>query len=263
MATKQKRKGRLPPFIALIKSTMATPAWRAMSPGARLLYIELRGKLSNNGSNNGKVYLSDRDGADAIGVNKETIVKYYAENEHYGFLRKTCGGFLGSDGRGIAAHYRFTDLAYGTRPPTRDFEQWDGEILVYTPSKKQKPVRITRTPCPENPDIRIPFCAPSVCTENPYIEQGSRCPDNPYISRVSHSIGQRIDMRIEAREQGSSTARAPSFGDAGSSPAPVANLTDMVLRMVNAELDQLEDKRGCGLAANIGLRALRAHRRNH
>ena len=63
MATKQRRKNRLPPFVPLIKSTMATPAWRAMSPGARMLYIELRGRLRNDYVNNGKVFLSDRNAA--------------------------------------------------------------------------------------------------------------------------------------------------------------------------------------------------------
>jgi hypothetical protein len=63
MATKQRRKNRLPPFVPLIKSTMATPAWRVMSPGARMLYIELRGRLRNDYANNGKVFLSDRNAA--------------------------------------------------------------------------------------------------------------------------------------------------------------------------------------------------------
>src|SRR5438045_2908038 len=101
--SKQKR-GRHPPFVMLTKSTMATPAWRAMSCGARVLYIELRSRLSNNYRNNGKVYLSDRDAAEAIGVTPGTVVKYYGEGMHFGFLRKTSGGFLGLDGHGIADH---------------------------------------------------------------------------------------------------------------------------------------------------------------
>jgi hypothetical protein len=113
MATKQRRKNRLPPFVPLIKATMATPAWRAMSTGARLLYAELRGRLRNDYTNNGRVFLSDRDAAKAIGVTPGSVVRWYAENEHYGFLRKTSEGFLGADGRGIAAHYRFTDTRTG------------------------------------------------------------------------------------------------------------------------------------------------------
>jgi hypothetical protein len=102
VTTKRRRKNRLPPFIAVIKGTMAMPAWRAMSTGARLYYIELRGRLRNDYANNGKVFLSCRDGAKAIGARPGTIQRWAAENEHYGFLRKTSEGFLGSDGRGIA-----------------------------------------------------------------------------------------------------------------------------------------------------------------
>jgi len=152
MATKQRRKNRLPPFVPLIKTTMATPAWRAMSCGARLLYAELRGRLRNDYANNGKVFLSDRAAAQAIGVTPGSIVRWYAENEHYGFLRKTSEGFLGADGRGIAAHYRFTEFRCGTHPPTRDFEKWDGELFVYTPrprpsQKTGSRVAGRHTPC--------------------------------------------------------------------------------------------------------------------
>jgi hypothetical protein len=98
-----------------------------MSTGARLLNIELRGRLRNDLLNNGKVFLSCRTGAKAIGVTTQSIVRWFAENEHYGFLRKTSEGFLGSDGRGVAAYYRFTEFPYGTHPPTRDFEKWNGE----------------------------------------------------------------------------------------------------------------------------------------
>ena len=144
MATKQRRKNRLPPFIPLIKATMATPAWRAMSPGARLYNIEMRGRLRNDYANNGKVFLSCRTAAKALGVTPGSIVRYAAENEHYGFLRKTSEGFLGADGRGVAAHYRFTEFPHGTHPATRDFEKWNGEPFVYTPRrgrrKKQNPV---------------------------------------------------------------------------------------------------------------------------
>src|SRR5262245_28491182 len=98
---------------------MAMPAWRAMSAGPRLLDIKLRGHLRNDLLNNGKVFLSCRDAAKDIGAATGSIVRWYAENEHYGFLRKTSEGFLGSEGRGIAAYYRFTEFAHGTHPATR------------------------------------------------------------------------------------------------------------------------------------------------
>ena len=220
MTTKNRRRGRLPPFIALIKATMATPAWRAMSPGARLLNIELRGRLRNDHLNNGKVFLSCRYAAKAIGATSRSVVRWYAENEHYGFLRKTSEGFLGSDGRGIAAHYRFTEFPHGTHPPTRDFEKWDGVLFAYTPRgprrKKQNPVSLRDTPrVPEGYIRKVPE-GKSVCVPEGYIGEPPRCVPEGYISRTTSP------QRSGELSQGSSTARAPAqAGDAGSSPAPV------------------------------------------
>jgi hypothetical protein len=145
---KRNRKS-LGPFVALPKAIMAAPAWRAMSFGARLLWLETRGWLRNDRLNNGKQHLSCRDAAKAIGADKSAVARWFAENEHYGFLRKTAEGFLGSDGRGIAAKYRFTDLAHGTHPPTRDYEEWDGELFTYTPRAGRPQKTESR---PENPD---------------------------------------------------------------------------------------------------------------
>jgi hypothetical protein len=145
---KRKRKS-LGPFVAMPLAILDTPAWRAMDFIAQALWIALRRKLRNDGLNNGKIWLSCRDAAKALGVNKDTITHRYAELEHYGFLRQTEGGFLGCDGRGIAARFRFTDLAHGTHPATRDYEKWDGSPFEYTPRKpgrkKQNPVRCHRT----------------------------------------------------------------------------------------------------------------------
>ena len=164
-----------------------TPAWRAMSPLARLLWIELRRKLSGYGDNNGKIYLSDRDAAEAIGADKNTIGRKYAELEHFGFLRKTSKGCLGSDGYGIAPHYRFTDLVYGTRPATRDYEKWSGELFAYKPAKKQKPVCTVHTPRMQNAYIRDPASTAALCMQNADIRGGPRCMQNAYISRIAIS----------------------------------------------------------------------------
>ena len=239
---KRKRKSN-GPFVAVPKAIMATPAWRAMSPGGRLLWIELRGWLRNDGSNNGKTYLACRDAAKAIGTkSKGSIVRWYAENKHYGFVRKTAEGFLGHDGRGIAAHYRFTDLAHGTHPPTRDFEKWDGEPFAYTPRrdarKKQNPVPTMGTPRTHHRDIRKPGNGGSVCTHHGYIRDAPRCTHHGDRSRFPYPTSK------EEQLQGSSTARAPvQAGGAGSSPAPVSSLTEYVLSVVNAELDRMPSLR--------------------
>jgi hypothetical protein len=247
--SKHKRKSK-GPYVGVPKAIMATSAWRTMTPEGRLLWIELRGWLRNDGLNNGKVRLSCRDGGKAIGLHRDTIARRFVELEHFGFLRKTADGFLGSDGRGIAAKYRFTDLACGTHAATREYEKWDGSPFAYLPGrpgqKKQKPVLRRRTPRPTAQDIRRAENGGSVCPTAQDIHGAPRCPTAQDISRLPlgrRPQGERMGERasLTEQDQGSSTVRAPAqAGGAGSSPAPDADrresLTAYVLSVVNAEL---------------------------
>jgi hypothetical protein len=232
------------PFVALPKAILETPAWRVMSPEGRLLWIDLRGWLRNDGLNNGKVLRSCRDAAKSIGLNKNTVARRFAELEHYGFLRKTAPGLLGSDGRGIAAKYRFTDLSHGTHPPTRDYEKWDGGLFAYIPRragrKKQNPVPRRGTRCTTAWDIRKVGKGGSVRTTAWDIREAARCTTAWDISRLP------LPSAGHEGIQGSLTVRAPAqAGGAGSSPAPVAkpDLTTMVLHIVTAQLNELESRR--------------------
>jgi DNA-binding transcriptional MocR family regulator len=238
--SKRTRKSAIGPYVALPKRIMATPAWRAMSPYGRLLWLELRGWLRNDHLNNGKQHGSCRKMAETTGFNRNTVSRAYAENEHFGFLHKTSEGFLGSDGYGIAAKYRFTDLAHGTHPPTRDFEKWDGKLFTYTPRrparKKQKPVPLDRTPRPVRQDIGKSPEHGSVCPVRQDIGKSPECPIKQDISR--------LPSPLRKKKQGSLTARAPAqAGGAGSSPAPVASLTEYVLSIVRDQLDELDRRR--------------------
>src|SRR5262249_17067527 len=169
-----KRKRKIDgPFVAVPLKILDARAWQAADPIARLLWIELRRKLRSDRLNNGKVYLACRLPATLIRLNKDTIACRYAELEHYGFLRKTTGAHLGLDGRGVAPHYRFTDLMYGTHPATRDYEQWDGELFD---RKKQNPVRRRRTPRLTASDIRKVAGRGSVCPTASDIDNPQRCP---------------------------------------------------------------------------------------
>jgi hypothetical protein len=167
--SRKKRQSFFPgPFVGLIKTTIEAPAWRAMSFGARLLYVDVRSQMRNDAKDNGKRWRSCRDAAKALGTKStRSIVRWFAENEHYGFMRKTGDGFLGADGRGIAARYRLTDYHYGTNPPTRDFEKWNGEPFVYSPRrggrKKQNPVSLGDTPRVPKGHIRKGSGNGSVC----------------------------------------------------------------------------------------------------
>jgi len=220
---KQRKKFFAGPFVGVLKDTMQSPAWRAMSYGARLLYIHARGELRNDAKDNGHRWLSCRDAAKGIGTRSmDSIHRWFTENEHYGFMRKTGEGFLGSDGRGIAAKHRLTDYAYGTQPPTRDFMKWDGTPFVYTPRRprrKQNPVPKIGTPRSDNRNIRKGSGNGSACSENRNISKTPKCSDNRYTSRLARG-------NADPNPNQGSSSRAPAqAGDVGSNPAPEAMAT--------------------------------------
>jgi hypothetical protein len=152
----QKRKGKLPPFVPVIRTTMASPAWRATSFGARCLYIILCGWLGKECVNNGKIFRSYRDACTDLGTRSlNSVGRWYRELQHYGFIVQTAGAHLGVDGDGTSAHWRLTEHhSYDGRgnhvAPTRDFDRWDGALFKdslktesrrhdgYTPSPPQR-----------------------------------------------------------------------------------------------------------------------------
>jgi hypothetical protein len=79
---KAKDKGRLPPgWVPLLGETLGSPAWRAMSHGARSLYIALKRRHSRNFNNNGKIYLATRNAAKEVGSGLEEIGNWFRELE--------------------------------------------------------------------------------------------------------------------------------------------------------------------------------------
>jgi hypothetical protein len=130
-------KGRLAPFVPLLKDTLSTPAWRAMSHGARSLYVCLKLRYSSNIKNNAKLYLSTRAAAHELGSNRDAVLRWFRELQHYGFIVMTDAGCLGVDGKGKAPHWRLTEIGYMSDPPTGDFRRWDG--TKFRDGKKQNP----------------------------------------------------------------------------------------------------------------------------
>ena len=110
--------------------------------GARVLYAQLKRHHFLNPNNNGKIYLSQRRALEEMGAgNRDSIGRWFAELEHFGFIVKTAEGCLGIDGKGKAPQWRLTELdtPYAAAPrATRDFERWDG-----TPFKGDQSRRAT------------------------------------------------------------------------------------------------------------------------
>ena len=95
-------KNKHPPFVMVTNQVLDSPAWRAMSHGARSLYIALKRRYSQNRKNNGRIYLSFRKAQTEIGSDNSQIARWYRELQHYGFIRMMTPGYLGVEGAGKA-----------------------------------------------------------------------------------------------------------------------------------------------------------------
>src|SRR5262245_11393045 len=123
---KNRDKGRLGPFVPLLKDTLDSLAWKAMSHGAKVLYIALKRHYNLQSHNNGRLYLSHRKASHEIRSRPAQIVRWFRELQYYGFIVMQRPGGLGVYGRGRAPQWRLTELGYMRDPPTRDFERWNG-----------------------------------------------------------------------------------------------------------------------------------------
>ena len=80
-------KGRINgPFVPMLKSTMNTDAWRAMSHGARSLVIALKGRYNSKLAN--AVYLSTRDATKELGSfsRRDNVRRWFREAQYYASL---------------------------------------------------------------------------------------------------------------------------------------------------------------------------------
>jgi hypothetical protein len=119
-------KGRLPPFVPVLKDTLKTAAWKALSHGARSLYVTLKGRYNIKLQN--AVYVSTRDAEEELGQysTRRNVMRWFRELQHYGFLVMVSPAHHGVNGHGKAPHWRLTEEWYLSKAPTRDFLSWDG-----------------------------------------------------------------------------------------------------------------------------------------
>jgi hypothetical protein len=205
----RKDKGRIEgPFVPMLIQTTGCPAWRAMSPYAREVYRVLKSRYGFDVRNNGRIYLSARDGSEETGFSKNAIARALRELQHYGFIVMTERGCLGVNGRGKAPHWRLTELGYMREPPTREFLKWDGELFHEQKSptyykrqernlaklrrgQKQNPVPLSGTECIDQRYIPVSLGAvqlPEEVSLGAVHKNESACPSERYISRINHSV---------------------------------------------------------------------------
>lgn len=195
------------PFVPMLIPTMQSPAWKAMSPYARVVYIALRSRYGRKIKNNGRIWLSARDGAEETGFDRNRIARSLRELEHYGFIVPTRAPCLAGAGKGTATHWRLTELGYMQDQPTRDFMKWSGEVFHEQKSpayyrrrndrlaklranKNKNPVRTTLTHCQDHTDIPVSEHSgqlPAKVSEHNGHVRDPACQSIADISRVNHS----------------------------------------------------------------------------
>lgn len=185
------RKEKLPPFVMALKSTMSTPAWRAMSHGARSLYYALKWRYNHKSCNSGRLFLSQRDAAKQIGSHHNEIARWFRELQHYGFIVQMSPGSLGVEGRGKAPHWRLTEAGYMRDMPTKEFERWDGQKFKDEKTESRAPFPARGVP--ENQHGSVPENQPldrKSVLESPHIQTSEGVPEKAHIITqplISHS----------------------------------------------------------------------------
>jgi len=134
--SKKRFKGRMPPFVPLLKDTLKTPAWKALSYGARSLYVVLKWRYNNNLMNH--VYVSTRVAAQELGAGRNSVRLWFHELAYYGFIAMVSPAHHGVDGHGKAPCWRLTEEKYLGKEPTRDFLHWNGTLFT----EKRNPPRL-------------------------------------------------------------------------------------------------------------------------
>ena len=99
-------------WTKILKPTMQTDAWRALSSTAQALYpwlkLEWRGPDANN---NGRIRLPVRSAAKCLGVGRDTAARAFRDLQAKGFLVATEAPRLGDTGSATSPSFELTELA--------------------------------------------------------------------------------------------------------------------------------------------------------
>lgn len=142
MGRDKRNESRTEHFTKMIRNTMETPAWRALSPCAQALYpwlkLEWRGPQSNN---NGKISLPVREAANRLGCNIKTAAKAFHDLQAKGFLILTEHGSMGAQGKGTPPTYEITEITMpggDSHSGKRLYQHWqeghDFAVRAHAPS---------------------------------------------------------------------------------------------------------------------------------
>jgi hypothetical protein len=140
------------PFVPIVASVLASPAWASLSCVARALYVKLRGSFKYGKEaepiawQNGRIFLSVRDAATALNVAPSTAARAFHDLQAKGFVIVTSLGHLGAEGQGKATTFRITSCACREHPRgSREYEQW----------QPGKDFKVERAPAPKKQQCAI------------------------------------------------------------------------------------------------------------
>lgn len=123
--------------VQLSEYLQKTEAWATLKPGPRALYVELKRRY--NGSNNGEIFLSHRDAAAALNVNRNTVTGYFQDLQTRGFISMTQGPHLGPSGIGLASKWSLQEeVTCDGRAAAKGFVAWR---QIQSPCTKNGPPR--------------------------------------------------------------------------------------------------------------------------
>lgn len=160
MGRDRKNERRGEHFAPMIRTTMDTPAWRALSSAAQALYpwlkLEWHGPKFNN---NGKLQLSVRQASEAMGVNKDTVGRAFVDLQRKGFVVITQEARLGVGGAARASSYELTEIALvGQVEGRKLYREWEpGKDFPVRRVMANNPQGVNgkTKPCPQNQDATV------------------------------------------------------------------------------------------------------------
>lgn len=115
---KNKGRGKSQNFVMLRYDILDSVAWKALSPNARCVWIEVMRRYK--GYNNGDIPLSCREAAEFCNIGKDTAARCFKELQDKGFIKiAMIAGFRNKQRystRWVITHERLND-----QPPTNEW----------------------------------------------------------------------------------------------------------------------------------------------
>src|SRR5947207_594473 len=88
----RRKRGKWAPFVQLFHWMLDSKAWRDLDGNARAIYVQLQRRY--NGTNNGRIGYSARQGADDLKIGKATAARALRSLQAHGFIVvEKCGAF--------------------------------------------------------------------------------------------------------------------------------------------------------------------------